>query len=141
MIDHINSTRRRHIVTVEDPLEFLHEDKKSIINQREVGMDTGSSRALRRVLRQDPDVILVGEMRDEETVHTALSAAETGHSRLLHGPHRRAAETVNRLIDFFPPHMHNQVRAMIASTLKGVVPAPRPDRRRQRPHACCRSCG
>ena len=80
MIDHINSTRRRHIVTVEDPLEFLHEDKKSIINQREVGMDTGSfKRALRRVLRQDPDVILIGEMRDEETVHTALSAAETGH--------------------------------------------------------------
>src|SRR4029453_12838414 len=79
MIDHINPTRRRHIVTVEDPLEFLHEDKKSIINQREVGMDTGSfTGALRRVLRQDPDVILIGEMRDEETVHTALSAAETG---------------------------------------------------------------
>jgi twitching motility protein PilT len=105
MIDHINSTRRRHIVTVEDPLEFLHEDKQSIINQREVGMDTGSfKRALRRVLRQDPDVILIGEMRDEETVHTV-----------------DAAETVNRLIDFFPPHMHNQVRAMIASTLKGAV--------------------
>jgi twitching motility protein PilT len=122
MIDHINSTRRRHIVTVEDPLEFLHEDKQSIINQREVGMDTGSfKRALRRVLRQDPDVILVGEMRDEETVHTALSAAETGHLVFSTVHTVDAAETVNRLIDFFPPHMHNQVRAMIASTLKGAV--------------------
>jgi twitching motility protein PilT len=122
MIDHINSTRRRHIVTVEDPLEFLHEDKKSIINQREVGMDTGSfKRALRRVLRQDPDVILIGEMRDEETVHTALSAAETGHLVFSTVHTVDAAETVNRLIDFFPPHMHNQVRAMIASTLKGAV--------------------
>ena len=122
MIDHINSTRRRHIVTVEDPLEFLHEDKKSIINQREVGMDTVSfKRALRRVLRQDPDVILIGEMRDEETVHAALSAAETGHLVFSTVHTVDAAETVNRLIDFFPPHMHNQVRAMIASTLKGVV--------------------
>ena len=140
MIDHINSTRRRHIVTVEDPLEFLHEDKKSIINQREVGMDTGSfKRALRRVLRQDPDVILVGEMRDEETVHTALSAAETGHLVFSTVHTVDAAETVNRLIDFFPPHMHNQVRAMIASTLKGaVLAAPRPDHRRQRPHRLLR---
>ena len=122
MIDHINSTRRRHIVTVEDPIEFLHEDKKSIINQREVGMDTGSfKRALRRVLRQDPDVILIGEMRDEETVHTALSAAETGHLVFSTVHTVDAAETVNRLIDFFPPHMHNQVRAMIAGTLKGAV--------------------
>jgi twitching motility protein PilT len=122
MIDHINSTRRRHIVTIEDPLEFLHEDKQSIINQREVGMDTGSfKRALRRVLRQDPDVILIGEMRDEETVHTALSAAETGHLVFSTVHTVDAAETVNRLIDFFPPHMHNQVRAMIASTLKGAV--------------------
>jgi twitching motility protein PilT len=122
MIDHINSTRRRHIVTIEDPLEFLHVDKQSIINQREVGMDTGSfTRALRRVLRQDPDVILIGEMRDEETVHTALSAAETGHLVFSTVHTVDAAETVNRLIDFFPPHMHNQVRAMIASTLQGVV--------------------
>jgi twitching motility protein PilT len=122
MIDHINSTRRRHIVTVEDPLEFLHEDKQSIINQREVGMDTGSfKRALRRVLRQDPDVILIGEMRDEETVHTALSAAETGHLVFSTVHTVDASETVNRLIDFFPPHMHGQVRAMIASTLKGAV--------------------
>src|SRR5215211_1845076 len=122
MIDHINSTRRRHIVTVEDPLEFLHEDKKSIINQREVGMDTGSfKRALRRVLRQDPDVILIGEMRDEETVHTALSAAETGHLVFSTVHTVDAAETVNRLIDFFPPHQHQQARAMIAGTLKGAV--------------------
>ncbi|MEA2251498.1 MAG: twitching motility protein PilT [Solirubrobacteraceae bacterium] len=122
MINHINSTRRRHIVTIEDPLEFLHLDKQSIINQREVGMDTVSfKRALRRVLRQDPDVILIGEMRDEETVHTALSAAETGHLVFSTVHTVDAAETVNRLIDFFPPHMHNQVRAMIASTLKGAV--------------------
>jgi twitching motility protein PilT len=122
MIDHINSTRRRHIVTIEDPIEFLHKDKQSIINQREVGMDTGSFRqALRRVLRQDPDVILVGEMRDEETVHTALSAAETGHLVFSTVHTVDAAETINRLIDFFPPHMHQQVRAMIAGTLKGAV--------------------
>jgi twitching motility protein PilT len=122
MIDHINSTRARHIVTIEDPIEFLHKDKQSIINQREVGMDTGSfKRALRRVLRQDPDVILVGEMRDEETVHTALSAAETGHLVFSTVHTVDAAETVNRLIDFFPPHMHQQVRAMIAGTLKGAV--------------------
>jgi twitching motility protein PilT len=122
MVDHINSTRRRHIVTIEDPIEFLHQDKMSIINQREVGMDTGSfKQALRRVLRQDPDVILVGEMRDEETVHTALSAAETGHLVFSTVHTVDAPETVNRLIDFFPPHMHQQVRAMIASTLKGAV--------------------
>jgi twitching motility protein PilT len=122
MIDHINSTQRRHIVTIEDPIEFLHKDKQSIINQREVGMDTGSfKQALRRVLRQDPDVILVGEMRDEETVHTALSAAETGHLVFSTVHTVDASETVNRLIDFFPPHMHQQVRAMIAGTLKGAV--------------------
>jgi twitching motility protein PilT len=122
MIDQINVMRNEHIMTIEDPIEFLHRDKKSIINQREVGMDTGSfKRALRRVLRQDPDTILIGEMRDEETVHTALSAAETGHLVFSTVHTVDAAETVNRLIDFFPPHMHNQVRAMIASTLKGAV--------------------
>jgi twitching motility protein PilT len=122
MIDHINSTQRRHIVTIEDPIEFLHKDKQSIINQREVGMDTASfKQALRRVLRQDPDVILVGEMRDEETVHTALSAAETGHLVFSTVHTVDASETINRLIDFFPPHMHQQVRAMIAGTLKGAV--------------------
>jgi len=122
MIDHINETYAKHIVTIEDPIEFLHRDKKSAINQREVGNDTLSfKRALRRVLRQDPDVILVGEMRDEETVHTALSAAETGHLVLSTVHTVDAAETVNRIIDFFPPHMHMQVRAMLAGTLKGVV--------------------
>ena len=122
MMDHINRTMSKHIVTIEDPIEFLHVDKRSIINQREVGMDTLSfKRALRRVLRQDPDVILIGEMRDEETVHTALSAAETGHLVLSTVHTVDAAETVNRIIDFFPPHMHQQVRAMLAGTLKGVI--------------------
>ena len=122
MLDHINRTMSKHIVTIEDPIEFLHVDKRSIINQREVGMDTLSfKRALRRVLRQDPDVILIGEMRDEETVHTALSAAETGHLVLSTVHTVDAAETVNRIIDFFPPHMHQQVRAMLAGTLKGVI--------------------
>jgi twitching motility protein PilT len=122
MIDHINSTRSRHIVTIEDPIEFLHVDKRSVINQREIGMDTTNFKsALRRVLRQDPDVILIGEMRDEETVQTALSAAETGHLVFSTVHTVDAAETINRLIEFFPPHMHNQVRAMIAGTLKGAV--------------------
>ena len=122
MIDHINTTMAKHVVTIEDPIEFLHTDKRSLINQREIGSDTASfKRALRRVLRQDPDVILIGEMRDEETVHTALSAAETGHLVLSTIHTVDAAESVNRMIDFFPPHMHNQVRAMLAGTLKGVV--------------------
>ena len=122
MIDQINEREAKHIVTIEDPIEFLHRDKNSVINQREVGDDTISfKRALRRVLRQDPDVILVGEMRDEETVHTALSAAETGHLVLSTLHTVDAPETVNRIIDFFPPHMHQQVRAMLGGTLKGVV--------------------
>jgi twitching motility protein PilT len=122
MIDHMNEHASKHIVTIEDPIEFLHRDKQSIINQREVGQDTGSfKRALRRVLRQDPDVILVGEMRDEETVHTALSAAETGHLVLSTVHTVDAPETINRVIDFFPPHMQQQVRAMLAGTLKGVI--------------------
>jgi twitching motility protein PilT len=122
MIDHINSTMPKHVVTIEDPIEFLHRDKRSAINQREVGQDTSSfTSALRRILRQDPDVILIGEMRDEETVHTALSAAETGHLVFSTVHTVDAAETVNRLIDFFPPHMHGQVRAMLAGTLKGAI--------------------
>ena len=122
MIDHMNRTMQKHIVTIEDPIEFLHRDRNSIINQREVGQDTASfRRALRRVLRQDPDVILVGEMRDEETVHTALSAAETGHLVLSTLHTVDAPETVNRIIDFFPPHQQQQARAMIAGTLKGIV--------------------
>ncbi len=122
MIDHMNHTMSKHIVTIEDPIEFVHEDKRSAINQREVGMDTASfKRALRRVLRQDPDVILVGEMRDEETVQTALSAAETGHLVLSTIHTVDATESINRMLDFFPPHQHSQARSMIAGTIKGVI--------------------
>ncbi len=122
MIDHMNTTMSKHIVTIEDPIEFVHQDKRSVINQREVGMDTASfKRALRRVLRQDPDVILVGEMRDEETVQTALSAAETGHLVLSTIHTVDAAESINRMLDFFPPHQHDQARSMIAGTIKGVI--------------------
>ena len=122
MIDEINRAKSKHIVTIEDPIEFLHRDKLSIINQREVGSDTASfKRALRRVLRQDPDVILVGEMRDEETVSTALSAAETGHLVFSTLHTVDAPETVNRIVDFFPPHQQQQARAMLAGTLKGVI--------------------
>src|SRR5271170_2617319 len=122
MIDHMNNTMSKHIVTIEDPIEFVHSDKRSAINQREVGMDTASfKRALRRVLRQDPDVILVGEMRDEETVQTALSAAETGHLVLSTIHTVDATESINRMLDFFPPHQHGQARSMIAGTVKGVI--------------------
>ena len=122
MVDHINTVSARHVVTIEDPIEFLHVDKRSLINQREVGSDTESfNRALRRVLRQDPDVILIGEMRDEETVATALSAAETGHLVFSTLHTADAAETINRIIDFFPPHQQGQIRSMLASTLRGVI--------------------
>jgi twitching motility protein PilT len=122
MIDHMNNTMSKHIVTIEDPIEFVHDDKRSAINQREVGMDTASfKRALRRVLRQDPDVILVGEMRDEETVQTALSAAETGHLVLSTIHTVDATESINRMLDFFPPHQHQQARSMIAGTVRGVI--------------------
>jgi twitching motility protein PilT len=132
MINHINSTYAKHIVTIEDPVEFLHRDLRSIINQREVGEDTASfGRALRRVLRQDPDVILIGEMRDEETVRTALSAAETGHLVLSTIHTVDAAESVNRIIDFFPQVEQRQARSMLAGTLKAVVSqrlVPTPDK-------------
>jgi twitching motility protein PilT len=122
MIDHMNYTTSKHIVTIEDPIEFVHSDKRSAINQREVGMDTASfKRALRRVLRQDPDVILIGEMRDEETVQAALSAAETGHLVLSTIHTVDATESINRMLDFFPPHQHQQARSMIAGTIKGVI--------------------
>jgi twitching motility protein PilT len=122
MIDHINRTKAHHIITLEDPIEYLHEDKRSIINQREVGSDTQSfARAMKRVLRQDPDVILIGEMRDEETVRTALSAAETGHLVLSTVHTLDATETINRIIDFFPPRLQHQARVMLASTLKGAI--------------------
>jgi twitching motility protein PilT len=132
MINHINTIYAKHIVTIEDPVEFLHRDKTSIINQREVGEDTASfARALRRVLRQDPDVILIGEMRDEETVRTALSAAETGHLVLSTIHTVDAAESVNRIIDFFPQAEQRQARSMLAGTLKAVVSqrlVPTPDK-------------
>jgi twitching motility protein PilT len=122
MIDHINRTRPHHIITLEDPIEYLHEDKMSIVNQREVGSDTESfARAMKRVLRQDPDVILIGEMRDEETVRTALSAAETGHLVLSTVHTLDATETINRIIDFFPPHLQHQARVMLAATLRGAI--------------------
>ncbi len=122
MIDHINVTRAASIVTIEDPIEFVHFDKRSIIGQREIGVDTlGFKEALRHVLRQDPDVILIGEMRDEETVTTALSAAETGHLVLSTVHTLDAAESINRMLEFFPPNHHQQVRAMLASTLRGVI--------------------
>jgi twitching motility protein PilT len=122
MIHHINLTRAAHVVTIEDPIEFVHRDLRSVISQREVGVDTASfKRALRRVLRQDPDVILIGEMRDEETVATAMSAAETGHLVLSTIHTVDAAESINRMLDFFPPHQHGQIRSMLAGTLRGVI--------------------
>ena len=122
MIEHINNTAFRHVVTIEDPIEFVYRDKRSVIDQREVGSDTGSfDAALRRVLRQDPDVILIGEMRDEATVRTALAAAETGHLVLSTLHTLDAPETINRILDFFTAEHHMQARAMLASTLKGIV--------------------
>ncbi len=122
MINHINETRRAHIVTVEDPIEVLHEDNLSFINQREIGIDTESyQEALKRVVRQDPDVILIGEMRDIETVRAAISAAEIGHLVLSTLHTIDATETINRIIDFFPPYQQNQIRIMLAATLKGII--------------------
>jgi len=122
MIDYINTTRTANIVTIEDPIEFLHRDKKSIVNQREIGSDTFSfSDALRSALRQDPDVILVGEMRDFETISTALIAAETGHLVLSTLHTLDAAETVNRIITVFPPYQQKQVRMQLASVIKGII--------------------
>lgn len=122
MIDHINNARQAHIVTIEDPIEVLHRDKKSVISQREIGIDTESySDALRHVVRQDPDVILIGEMRDQETVAAALSAAEIGNLVLSTLHTIDATETINRIIDFFPPYQQKQIRIMLASILKGIV--------------------
>ncbi len=122
MIDHINQTRACNVVAIEDPIEFVHSDKKAIINQREIGTDTSDYlQAMRRVLRQDPDVILIGEMRDPETVWAALSAAETGHLVLSTLHTSNATETVNRIVDFFPPFQHHQIRLTLASALKGVI--------------------
>ena len=122
MIDCINRTSHKHVVTIEDPIEMLHVDRASLVNQREVGLDTESfSTALRRVLRQDPDVIMIGEIRDLVTMETALSAAETGHLVLSTMHTLDATETVNRAIGFFPLHQQQQVRAMLAGTLRGVI--------------------
>ncbi len=122
MIDCINSNRTAHIITIEDPIEFLHRDKKSIINQREIGVDTDSfANALKSALRQDPDVILVGEMRDFETIETALTAAETGHLVLSTLHTVDAQESINRIVSVFPPFQQRQIRAQLSSILKGVV--------------------
>ncbi len=122
MIDHINTTRVENIITIEDPIEFLHRDKKSIVNQREVGVDTPSfSSALRAALRQDPDVILVGEMRDLETIETALLAAETGHLVMSTLHTLDAVETIDRIISVFPPYHQKQVRLQLAMILKAVI--------------------
>ena len=122
MVDHINHLRSCHVVTIEDPIEYLHTDHLADIDQREVGFDTNSfSSAMRVVLRQDPDVILVGEMRDSETVSAALTAAETGHLVLSTLHTINATETVNRIVDFFPPHQQTQTRVSLAGSLKGIV--------------------
>jgi twitching motility protein PilT len=122
MIDHINLNREVHIVTIEDPIEVLHFDKLSMINQREVRVDTDDfSTALRAAMRQDPDVILVGEMRDAETVKAALAAAETGHFVMSTLHTTDAQETINRVIDFFPPHEQKQVRLSLAGSLRGII--------------------
>src|SRR3954470_13398260 len=122
MIDHINKSRSTHIMTVEDPIEFLHRDNKSIVNQREVAVDTRSfAHALRSALRQDPDVILVGEMRDFETIETGLLASETGHLVFSTLHTLDATETISRIIAVFPPHQQKQIRLQLASVLRAVV--------------------
>jgi twitching motility protein PilT len=122
MIDHINSTRSEHIVTIEDPIEFLHRDKRSVVNQREIDVDTrGFAGALRAGLRQDPDVILVGEMRDYETIETSLLAAETGHLVFSTLHTLDATETVNRIISVFPPHHQKQIRIQLSQVLKAII--------------------
>ncbi len=122
LIDMVNSTRRDHIVTVEDPIEFMHRNKKSLVNQREVGHDTHSfAAALKHVLRQDPDVILIGELRDLETISVALTAAETGHLVFATLHTQDAGQTIDRVIDVFPPHQQGQIRTQLAATLQGVV--------------------
>jgi len=122
MIDRINETTERNIITVEDPIEFLHRDKKSIINQREVGNDTASFfESLRHILRQDPDVILIGEIRDGETMKTALTAADTGHLVFSTLHTLDAAQTIHRILSFFPPHQHEEIRFLLSNTLKAIV--------------------
>jgi len=122
MIDYINSNRKSHIITVEDPIEYLHTDKRSFVSQREIGIDTFSfSNALRAALREDPDTILVGEMRDLETMEIAMTAAETGHLVLSTLHTLDARETINRILAIFPAHQHNQIRYQLAQILKAVI--------------------
>jgi twitching motility protein PilT len=122
LIDIANTQRHDHIMTVEDPIEFLHRHRSCLVNQREVGTDTHSfAEALKHVLRQDPDIILVGEMRDLETIQVALTAAETGHLVFATLHTQDAAQTVDRIIDVFPPHQQQQIRQQVAGTLQGIV--------------------
>ncbi|MDQ3620166.1 MAG: PilT/PilU family type 4a pilus ATPase [Actinomycetota bacterium] len=122
MIDHVNATRSCHILTIEDPIEILHADRQAIVNQREIGHDTEDfATAMRAAMRQDPDVIFVGEIRDPETVKAALQAAETGHLVISTLHTTDVSETVNRIIDFFPPHQQKQIRVSLAGSLKGIV--------------------
>ncbi|MGI8775094.1 MAG: type IV pilus twitching motility protein PilT [Actinomycetota bacterium] len=122
VINHINATRACHILTIEDPIEILHPDRQAIVNQREIGHDTADfAIALRAAMRQDPDVIFVGEIRDSETVKAALQAAETGHFVVSTLHTTDVSETVNRIIDFFPPHQQKQIRVSLAASLKGIV--------------------
>ncbi len=122
MISHINATKSVHIMTIEDPIEILHPDRMAIVNQREIGIDTQDfSQALKRAMRQDPDVIFIGEMRDQETVHAALAAAETGHLVISTLHTIDAGETVNRVIEFFPPHQQKQIRISLAGSLRGII--------------------
>ena len=122
MIDAINESSERNVITIEDPIEFLHRDKKSIINQREVGNDTASFfESLRHILRQDPDVILIGEIRDAETMKTALTAADTGHLVFSTLHTLDAAQTIHRILSFFPPHQHEEIRFLLSNTLKSII--------------------
>ena len=122
LIDHINEHRAAHIITIEDPVEYLHTDKQSIISQREVGTDTREpAEAVRRVLRQGPDVLFVSELNDLETIEAVLAASSTGHLVLATMPTQNAAETITRIVDFFPPHMHRQARHLLASALRAVI--------------------
>jgi twitching motility protein PilT len=122
MLDHINSTRTDNIITIEDPIEYLFEDRKSIVSQRELGFDTlNYLDAMRNVVRQDPDVIMLGEMRDLETMATAITAAQTGHLVFSTIHTVDASQTINRIIDLFPPHQQNQIRQLLSDTLKAVI--------------------
>ncbi|HVH98061.1 MAG TPA: type IV pilus twitching motility protein PilT [Enhygromyxa sp.] len=122
MLDMINRERREHIITLEDPIEYIHQHRKCLVNQREVGADTNTfARALKSILRQDPDVVLIGEMRDPETIAAALTVAETGHLTFGTLHTNSALQTINRIIDVFPPHQQNQIRAQLSFVLEGVL--------------------